>query len=146
MGIQPRAALVLAMALKSSLPSTVSGGASCCKSKNVPEVVDPYAHEPEWWDEEDDGPWEAGLVTVSSVKDFDWKTMRIKGWWRWSHEFPLLAADNSGWLLAGLLVAGQFPPPTTAAAAAAAATTAAITAATTAATTTRRWQSVHAQA
>ena len=56
-----------------------------------------YAVEPEWWDEDDDGPWEAGLVEATAVKDFDWETMRIKGWWRWSHEFPLLAAENSGW-------------------------------------------------
>ena len=93
-----RTVLAITVSILSVLASIAEAGDACCKAeaaRRALQVSDPFAKKPAFWDDEDDGPWEAPMIAM----------VDLPGWYRLVHETKLGLEGAAPWLIAGVLTA-----------------------------------------
>ncbi len=93
----PRTAVAWTIFVGFRLFTVIQAGDACCKAEAARRalIADPFAVKPEFWDDEDDGPWEAPKI---SIKD-------LPGWYRLMRETRLGLEGAAPLLISGVIAA-----------------------------------------
>jgi len=78
--------------------TVVEAGDACCKAeaaRRALKVPDPFAKKPPFWDDEDDGPWQAPKVAM----------VDLPGWYRLKYETQQGLMGAAPWLITGVIAA-----------------------------------------